>query len=157
MQINHKGQHHDFLWSAIQCLYLCMKILNIWTYETTYICIYVSDYAWSHLENLKHFTKVPYVSVHMSHAWIRMHAYHCICVRVCVTLYGMPCSITLRSVAGVSFQSAGPTTAKVRFWDRVQNHGIRRSQWSAERSGRYERADKGLAMSSQRYFGARQC
>src|SRR6218665_1023530 len=30
----------------------------------------------------------------------------------------IPCSITLRSAGGVSFQSAGPNTAKARFWDR---------------------------------------
>ena len=37
----------------------------------------------------------------------------------------IPCSITLRSAGGVSFQSAGPTTAKARFWDReVRDHGI---------------------------------
>jgi len=28
------------------------------------------------------------------------------------------CSITLQNAGGMSFQSAGPTTAKVRFWDR---------------------------------------
>src|SRR6218665_3346397 len=51
-----------------------------------------------------------------------------------------PCSIALRSAGGVSFQSARPTTAKARFWDReVRDHGIRRSQQSAERSGREER------------------
>src|SRR6218665_3936578 len=33
----------------------------------------------------------------------------------------------------------------------------RRSQRSAERSGREERADSGLDMSSQRYFEARSC
>ena|SRR6218665_4043 len=30
----------------------------------------------------------------------------------------IPYSITLRIAGGVSFQSAGPTTAKARFWDR---------------------------------------
>jgi len=30
----------------------------------------------------------------------------------------IPCSITLRSAGGMSCQSAGPTTAKARFWDR---------------------------------------
>src|SRR6218665_2330611 len=72
----------------------------------------------------------------------------------------IPCSITLRSAGGVSFQSEGPTTAKTRFWDReVRNHGrpIKRSQRSAERRGREERADSGLDMSSQRYFRARPC
>src|SRR6218665_3925178 len=63
----------------------------------------------------------------------------------------IPCGITFRSAGGVSFQSEGPTTAKARFWDReVWDHGIRRSQRSAERSGREERADSGLTMSSQR-------
>src|SRR6218665_3538899 len=53
----------------------------------------------------------------------------------------IPCNITLRS-AGESFHSAGPTTAKARFWDReVRDQGIRRSQRSAEHSGREERAD----------------
>jgi len=67
-----------------------------------------------------------------------------------------PCSITLRSAGGVSFQSAGPTTAKTQFWDReVRDHGIRRSQRSAEHSGREEWAHSGLDMSSRRYFGAR--
>src|SRR6218665_1049856 len=66
------------------------------------------------------------------------------------------CGITLRNAGGMSFQSAGPTTAKVRFWDReVRDHGIKRSQRSAERSGREERADGGIDMSSHRYFGAR--
>src|SRR6218665_2620440 len=70
----------------------------------------------------------------------------------------IPCSITLRSAGGVSFQSAGPTTPKARFWDReVWNQGTRRSQRSAERSGREERADSGLDMSSHRYLGARPC
>src|SRR6218665_1966866 len=70
----------------------------------------------------------------------------------------IPCNITLRSAGGESFHSAGPTTAKARFWDReVWNQGIRRSQRSAERSGREERADGGLDMSSHRYFGARPC
>ena len=51
-------------------------------------------------------------------------------------------NITLRSAGGESFQSAGPTTAKARFWDsEVRDQGIRRSQRSAERSGREERAD----------------
>ena len=41
----------------------------------------------------------------------------------------IPCSITLRSSGGVSFQSEGPTTAKAQFWDReVRDHGIRRVQ-----------------------------
>src|SRR6218665_346851 len=54
----------------------------------------------------------------------------------------IPCNITLRSAGGESFHSAGPTTAKARFWDReVRDQGIRRSQRSAERSGREERAD----------------
>ena len=45
----------------------------------------------------------------------------------------IPCSITLRSAGGVSFQSEGPTTAKARFWSReVRDHGIRRSQRSAD-------------------------
>jgi len=39
------------------------------------------------------------------------------------------CSIILRSAGGVSFQSARPTTAKARLWDReVREHAIRRSQ-----------------------------
>src|SRR6218665_2223921 len=39
----------------------------------------------------------------------------------------IPCSITLRSAGGESFQRAGPTKAKARFWDReVRDHGIRR-------------------------------
>src|SRR6218665_1909695 len=60
----------------------------------------------------------------------------------------IPCNITLRSAGGESFHSAGPTTAKARFWDReVRDQGIRRSQRSAERSGREERADGGLDMS----------
>ena len=63
------------------------------------------------------------------------------------------CNITLRSAGGVSFQSAGTTTAKAR----VRGHGIRRSQRSAERCGREERADGGLDMSSHRYFRARPC
>ena len=42
------------------------------------------------------------------------------------------CNITLQSAGGESFQSAGPTTAKARFWDReVRVHGIKRSQRSA--------------------------
>jgi len=46
------------------------------------------------------------------------------------------CSIILRSVGGVSFQSAAPTAAKAWFWDReVRDGGTRRSQRSAERSG----------------------
>src|SRR6218665_10830 len=54
----------------------------------------------------------------------------------------IPCSITLRSAVGVSFQSAGPTPANARFWDReVRDQCTRRSQRSAERSGREERAD----------------
>src|SRR6218665_581037 len=70
----------------------------------------------------------------------------------------IPCNITLRSAGGESFHSAGPTTAKARFWDReVPDQGIRRSQRSEERSGREERADGGLDMSSHRYFGARPC
>src|SRR6218665_1149498 len=70
----------------------------------------------------------------------------------------IPCSITLRSAGGVSFQSVGPTTAKARFWDReVRDQGTRRSQQSAERSGREERADSGLDMNSHRYLGARPC
>src|SRR6218665_3619069 len=53
----------------------------------------------------------------------------------------IPCNITLRSAGGEAFHSAGPTTAKARFWDReVRDQGIRRSQRSAERSGREERA-----------------
>src|SRR6218665_273129 len=72
--------------------------------------------------------------------------------------YDIPCNITLRSAGGESFHSAGPTTAKARLWEReVRDHGIRRSQQSAERSGREERADGGLDMSSHRYFGARPC
>ena len=70
----------------------------------------------------------------------------------------IPCNITLRSAGGESFHSAGPTTAKARLWEReVRDHGIRRSQRSAERSGPEERADGGLDMSSHRYFGARPC
>ena len=70
----------------------------------------------------------------------------------------IPCNITLRSAGGESFHSAEPTTAKARFWDReVRDQGIRRSQRSAERSGREERADGALDMSSHRYFGARPC
>ena len=71
----------------------------------------------------------------------------------------IPCNIILRSAGGVSFKSAGPTTTKARFWDReVRDHGIRRSQRSAERRGREERADGGLdIMSSHIYFGARPC
>ena len=54
----------------------------------------------------------------------------------------------------MSFQSPRPTTVKTRFWDReVRDKGTRRSQRSAKRSGREERADSGLSMSSQRYFG----
>src|SRR6218665_3371929 len=61
----------------------------------------------------------------------------------------IPCNITLRSAGGESF---------ARFWDReVRDQGIRRSQRSAERSGREERVDGGLDMSSHRYFGARPC
>src|SRR6218665_1129844 len=57
----------------------------------------------------------------------------------------IPCNITLRSAGGESIHSAGPTTAKARFWDReVRDQGIRRSQRSAEHSGREERADCGL-------------
>src|SRR6218665_1541242 len=68
----------------------------------------------------------------------------------------IPCNITLRSAGGDSLQSVRPTTAKARFWDReVRDHVIRRSQRSAERSGR--EADGGLHMSSHRYFGARPC
>src|SRR6218665_3954022 len=45
----------------------------------------------------------------------------------------IPCNITLRSAGGESFHSAGPTTAKARFWDReVRDQGIRRSQRSAD-------------------------
>src|SRR6218665_1585441 len=70
----------------------------------------------------------------------------------------IPCNITLRSAGGESFHSAGPTTAKARFWDReVRDQGMRRSQRSAERSGREERADGDLDISSHRYFGARPC
>jgi len=70
----------------------------------------------------------------------------------------IPRSIKLRSAGGVPFQSAGPTTANARFWNReVQDQGTRRSLRSAERSGREERADSGLDMSSHRYFGARPC
>src|SRR6218665_193019 len=70
----------------------------------------------------------------------------------------IPCNITLRSAGGEPFQSAGPTTAKVRFWDReVLDQVIRRSQRPAERRGRAERADGGLDVSSHRYFGARPC
>src|SRR6218665_1560650 len=70
----------------------------------------------------------------------------------------IPCNITLRSAGGESFHSAGPTTAKARLWDReVRDQGIRRSQRSAECSGREERADGGLDMSSHRYFRARPC
>src|SRR6218665_2209835 len=70
----------------------------------------------------------------------------------------IPCNITLRIAEGESLQSAGPTTAKARFWDReVRDHGIKRSQLSAEHSGREERADGGLDMSSHRYFRARPC
>src|SRR6218665_3270122 len=70
----------------------------------------------------------------------------------------IPCNITLRSAGGESFHSAGPTTAKAQFWDsEVRDQGIRRSQRSAERSGREEWADGGLDMSSHRYFGARPC
>src|SRR6218665_2224855 len=72
--------------------------------------------------------------------------------------HDISCSITLRSAGGVSFESERPTTAKARFWDReLRDHGIRRSQRSAESSGRDERADSGFYMSSQRYFGARPC
>src|SRR6218665_1964719 len=68
------------------------------------------------------------------------------------------CNITLGNAGGESFHSAGPTTAKARFWDReVRDQGIIRSQRSAECSGREERADGGLDMSSHRYFGARLC
>src|SRR6218665_3413655 len=36
----------------------------------------------------------------------------------------IPCNITLRSAGGESFHSAGPTTAKARFWDReVRDQG----------------------------------
>ena len=36
----------------------------------------------------------------------------------------IPCNITLRSAGGESFHSAGPTTAKDRFWDReVRDQG----------------------------------
>src|SRR6218665_2250631 len=70
----------------------------------------------------------------------------------------IPCNITLRSAGGESFRNTGPATAKVRFWDReVRDHGIKRSQRSAERNGREERANGGLDMSSHRYFGARPC
>ena len=30
----------------------------------------------------------------------------------------IPCSITIRSAGGVSFQRTGPTTANARFWER---------------------------------------
>ena len=54
----------------------------------------------------------------------------------------IPCSITYRRAVGVSFQSVGPATAKARFCDReVRDQGTRRSQRSAARSGRDERAD----------------
>src|SRR6218665_3250451 len=72
----------------------------------------------------------------------------------------IPCSITLQSAEGLSFQSAGPTTANARFWNRevgLRDQGTRRSQRSAERSGREERADSGLDMSSHRYLGAKPC
>jgi len=50
--------------------------------------------------------------------------------------------------------SAGPTSVNARFWDtKVRDQNIRRSQRSAERSGRDELADGGLDMSSHRYFG----
>src|SRR6218665_1121729 len=36
----------------------------------------------------------------------------------------IPCNITLRSAGGEAFHSAGPTTAKDRFWDReVRDQG----------------------------------
>ena len=70
----------------------------------------------------------------------------------------IPCNITLQSAGGESFHSAGSTTAKARLWGRdVRDQCIRRSQRSAERSGREEREDGGLDMSSHRYFGARPC
>jgi len=70
----------------------------------------------------------------------------------------IPCSITLQSAGRVSFQSAGPTTAKARFWDRdVWDQGTRWSQRSTEHSGQVQRADSGLNMSSHRYLGARPC
>ena len=71
----------------------------------------------------------------------------------------IPRSIKLRSAGGVSFQSAGPTTANARFWDReVRDQGTRKgTRRLAERSGREERADSGLDMSSHRYLGARPC
>src|SRR6218665_1172241 len=36
----------------------------------------------------------------------------------------IPCNITIQSAGGESFHSAGPTTAKARFWDREV-----RDQW----------------------------
>src|SRR6218665_891641 len=72
----------------------------------------------------------------------------------------IPCSITLQSAEGLSFQSAGPTTANARFWDRevgLRDQGTRRSQRSAQCSGREEQADSGLDMSSHRYLCVRPC
>ena len=61
----------------------------------------------------------------------------------------IPSSITLQSAGGVSFQSAGPTTANAWFWDRdVRDQGTRRSQRSAE-----ERSDSGLDNIRHEYFG----
>ena len=56
-------------------------------------------------------------------------------------------SMTVWSEGGVSFQNAGPTTSKARFWDtEVRDQGTRRSQRSAERSGLEKRTDRGLHM-----------
>src|SRR6218665_3997223 len=60
----------------------------------------------------------------------------------------IPCSITLWSAGVVSLQSAGPTTAKVRFWVReVRDQGTRRSQRSTERSRRDEMVTSRITIS----------
>jgi len=38
--------------------------------------------------------------------------------KLCRDTGDIPCGIVLQKAGGVSFQSAGPTTAKARFWDR---------------------------------------
>src|SRR6218665_214200 len=78
---------------------------------------------------------------HLSHKAIQRRSQHDRLVKIKVFKLqrdtdDIPCSITLRGAGDVPFQSAVPTTVKARLLDReVRDHGIRRSQRSAERSG----------------------
>ena len=54
----------------------------------------------------------------------------------------IPSSITLRSAGGVSFQSAGSTTANARFWDR-EVYGIKvQEDHSDQQSAADERSEQ---------------